>query len=75
MSDGSSVEKEGFLERQDLMADLGLEFTPMKNVSVIAAARYYFDRELTIHDKNDRHEQTFDVDDAWGGVLSVNYKF
>ena len=75
LADDSTVEKAGFLERQDLITDLGVEFTPTKQLRVILAARYYFERELTIHDNNDDWERTFDVDDAWGGVLSVNYRF
>lgn len=75
LSDNNTVEKEGYLKRQDLMADLGLEFTPLKHLIISARARYYFNRELSFYDRNGNHERKFDVDDAWGGVLSVSYRF
>jgi len=75
LSDDSAVERKGYLERRDLMADLGLEFTPVKNMSVTLAPRYYFSRELVIYDRNGDNKRTFDVADGWGGLLSVSYLF
>ncbi len=75
LDDDSPAEPEGFLERRDLMADLGLEWTPAANLVLYVGARYYFKRELTLYDLDGDNERTFDVDDAWGGVFRVTWKF
>ena len=75
LADDSPVHPEGFLERQDLMADLGVEWTPMKALALYVGARYYFRRELTLYDKDGNNEREFDVDNAWGGVLRLSWKF
>jgi hypothetical protein len=75
LADDSTVEEKGFLEKQDLVTDLEIEYSPIKTLSIIAGVQYFFKRELTFHDDNDDHEQTFDLDNAWGGVLSVSHNF
>jgi hypothetical protein len=75
LKDDNPASPEGFLERQDLMADLGVEWTPMKSLALYVGARYYFKRELTLYDNDGNNEREFDVDNAWGGVLRLSWKF
>lgn len=75
LADDSPASPKGFLERQDLMADMGVEWTPMKGMALYVGARYYFKRELTLYDEDGNNERTYDVDNAWGGVLRLSWKF
>jgi hypothetical protein len=75
LADDSPASPEGFLERRDLMADLGVEWTPIKSLVLYVGARYYFKRELTLYDQDGNNERCYDVDNAWGGVLRFSWKF
>jgi hypothetical protein len=75
LADDSPVEPSGYLERQDLSAAVGVKFTPLARTSFYLGARYYFNRELTIHDEGADRSSTFDVDNAWGGVARVEIAF
>jgi hypothetical protein len=75
LADDSPVERRGYLERQDLSAAAGVKFTPTRLVSLYVGARYYFNREFTIHDEDADRSSTYDLDNAWGGVARVEIAF
>lgn len=75
LADDSTVEREGYLETEHMMAGAGFEYNPAKNCKINLSLRYFFNREMTIYDKDCDNEHNYDVDNSWGGVLSVAYTF
>ena len=75
LANDSTVQREGYLESEHMMAGVGFEYNPAKNCKVNMSLRYFFNRELTTYDKDGDHERNYDVDNSWGGVLSVAFTF
>lgn len=75
LADDSTVQPGGYIETQDMMTGLTLEWRPAKNWDVNVGANYYFRRLMTFYDEDGENEKEWDVDEAWGGVLRIRYSF
>jgi len=75
LADESKVQREGYLENEWLLVGTGLEYSPVQNFKINLGVRYYFNRQMTIYDKDGNNEREYDVDNAWGGALSLKFDF
>ena len=75
LSNDSPVEPEGYLERRDLMVGTFVDYSPIQNFTVSTGLQFYFDRELTIHKKDDDGKRYYGLDNTWGGVVKLACAF
>lgn len=75
LADDSNVESGGYLKVDDMIAGLQLDYSPVKHLSLEASLSYAINRTFTSYDSDGDHEQEYDVDNAWGGMLRLVYRF
>jgi len=75
LADDSKVEREGYMESERMLTGAGLEYSPVPNCKIALSMRYYFNRQMTIYDKDGNNQHDYDVDNAWGGTLSLKFDF
>ena len=71
----SVVRRNGYLEAFDIYTGLYLLVVPVKNLNLTMGLRYYSDREFYLYDEDGGGETRYDLDDAWGGVIKLDYYF
>lgn len=65
LENNSSVEPEGYLETFAINAGLHLDVIPWENGKLSVGVQDIFCREMTIHDKDDNEEKSYDIDDSF----------
>jgi long-subunit fatty acid transport protein len=69
------VQRQGYYENQEILVGTGLEYSPLPHCKINLGLRYYFNRQMTIYDKDGNNDRDYDVDNAWGGMLNLKFSF
>ena len=75
LGDDSPVQPEGYVEMEEFIPGVYLEFNPVPNFSVSAGAEYALGREWTLYNDDGNEVDEVDLDDAIGGNLKFSYRF
>lgn len=76
LKDNSPVANAGYVELNSMVAGVYYDWKPFKGFSVSLGPEYYFSREMKTFDRHgDRFGGTIKQDAAFGGLLSLRYKF
>lgn len=75
LANDSTVQKKGYVKTNGFVAGLYLDAEPFENFTITLGPRYLFGRGFTIYDKHGDKKNAYDVDEALGGVLRLEYAF
>ncbi|MCP4351686.1 MAG: hypothetical protein GY795_39980 [Desulfobacterales bacterium] len=75
LSDDSTVEKEGYLEMESYSALLALGIELVENCDIQVGGLYFFNRDLTLYNKDGDNGRTYGLDEALGMFLNVSLAF
>lgn len=75
LADDSPVEKKGYASLRGVSIGLYADWTPVENLSLSAGPEYRFARQYTFYDDDGDKDDSYDVDNALGGALRVNWAF
>ncbi len=75
LADDNPVQAEGYVEMEEFIPGVYLEFNPVPNFSVSVGAEYALGREWTLYNDDGNEEDKFDLDNAVGGILKLSYRF
>lgn len=75
LADDSPVSEKGYVQQSSVTTGVYLDLSPLERLTVTVGAEYYLDREMKLYDEDRDEIDTWDVDNALGGVLRVRYSF
>lgn len=75
LDDDSTLEPEGYLERNNLTSGLFLDYSPTQNLKLTVGVIDAFSREWTVYNKDGDKTHDYTVDDALGGLIRLDYSF
>ncbi|MCI5222188.1 MAG: hypothetical protein D3924_05830 [Candidatus Electrothrix sp. AR4] len=73
LAEDNTVAQEGYLQIEDLLPGLHLEYKPLKNLMLSVGVRRYFDRQLTFFDQEENELTSSEVDESWAYLLGITY--
>ena len=75
LANDSNVRRKGYVEECGYTAGAYLDIMPLPGLTATVGAEYMYDRDMRIYNKSGHIKGKYDVEDAFGGVLRLNYKF
>ena len=75
LANDSNVRRKGYVEESGYTAGAYLDIMPLPGLTATVGAEYMYDRDMRIYNKSGHRKGKYDVEDAFGGILRLNYKF
>ena len=75
LSDDSVIEKEGYIETKDYMANIGISYEFTKDLKVQADVLYELQRDINTYDKNGDLQDEYSVESSVGMNFKIVYFF
>lgn len=75
LANDSKVRRKGYVEESGYTAGAYLDIMPLPGLTATVGAEYLYGRDMRIYNKSGHRKGKYDVEDAFGGVLRLNYRF
>lgn len=75
LSENNNFVPEGYVNIEDLIIGLQLEYKPIKGLTLSCGFRQYFGRKLTVFDQDENELTSYDVSQSWANLLGIEYEF
>lgn len=66
---------QGYLQTEDRIPALALEFTPVKGLTLAPGIRWYLGRSMTLYDRDEFEQAAMDPHSAWAASFTIRYLF
>jgi hypothetical protein len=75
LAENNNLVPEGYVNIEDLMIGLQLEYKPIKGLMLSCGLRQYFSRKLTVFDQEEDELSSYDVSESLAYLLGIEYEF
>jgi len=75
LSGSSSIEKDGFIEAQDYMGNIGVSYEFNKHFRLESNLLYSLKRDFTIFDAQGNEQKSYAIEPSFGGSLKIVWLF